>query len=85
MNQQEAIAKKDRHVRMARSLGAVALKLGTVAKARLHEQGKTDEVRRAVRILLATAKQMVCQIELARLYDSFSKEVPEKTLTDRLR
>jgi len=85
MDTQEAIAKKNAEVQLAKALGAATVRLGKLTKARLKREGETNEVRQAVRILLNLAKRMAVHVENARLYESFAADVSPEVLLARLR
>lgn len=77
MNTQEAIAKKNSHVRTAKALGTVAVALGKAAKTKAKDPSMEAAVKQAARLLDTLAKRMQAEVELASLYDSFAQEIEE--------
>jgi len=70
---------------MAKALGQVATRLGTMAKRRLKQDGETADVKQAARLLVTLAARMVAHVENAKLYEAFAADVPPDVLLKRLR
>lgn len=85
MKQLEAIERRNHHVSLAKDMSRFVIRLGSLAR-RLHAKSPEDpQLEEATHILKMLAKGVAHQVELAQLYNSFSKEVPAKVLTERLK
>lgn len=85
MKAEEAIERRDRDTRLAEQLSRIGLVLVSATKQRLAERGQDDATRAACRLLVKINEAVTSLVETACLFDSFSKEVPESVLTNRLR